>query len=216
MERERIARHIKAIAQCGDDDSTQLAQLFEPHPLKKGDVFQLDQVHSRSIFFLSSGIVQLRLLDIAKEQAKSSYEAPKTLAIYQPTELFFFPFGNPTDHLPYHFQAITTSLLFLANYGSIEKLIEKRPNFIRHYVSIGENYLKHTFHHIRILQQPTAMDKYQQIRQHFGKHFYLIPYQIQASYMGISRKHLSRVTHTYLKQKEGLRSTRKQNNASQE
>lgn len=205
MERKLIAQHIKTIAQCDEEDSKQFAQLFQPYPLKKWAVMEVGKEHFRSIFFVLSGIVKLSHHIPKTQQHTNTYSRTKTLALYQPNELFFFPFGTHPDGVLYNIHAISASRLYVADYTSIERLIKECPKMIRHYVSIGEHYVMQTFQHLELLQEPTAHTRYEQLKKHFGKHFFLIPNEYKASYMGISRKHLSRITNAYLKhQKEPL------------
>ncbi len=191
MERTTIAQHIQQLTHCGQRESSQLAELFLPHPLKPREHLQLKRDYSRSIFFLYSG-----LLHISQSHYKKDTTPPKTenstLAIYQPNEFFFLP---PTQTEPsLNVRAIGDSQLYIADYPRIEQLIHQKTTLIRPYISLGEQYLKQTLEHLQLLQLPTAHQKYQIMQKHFGKRLYLIPYQYQASYIGISRKHLSRIT----------------------
>ncbi|MFN0256767.1 Crp/Fnr family transcriptional regulator [Pedobacter ureilyticus] len=200
MERKLIAQHIQRIAQCDEEDSRQFAELFKPYAIKKWGVMEVGQSHFRSMFFVYSGMLKLSHSTI-DTQTKIETRT-KTLGIYQPNDVFFFPFGNDPESVRYSLHAMSPSQLFVADYSAIESLIKSSPNMIRHYLSLGEHYVKQTFHHVELLQQATAQERYEKLKRHFGKHFFLIPSEYKASYMGISRKHLSRINNAYLRKKK--------------
>ena len=192
MERKIIAQHIHQITHCPQKDSMQLAELFLPHQLKKREQLQIQRDYSRSIFYLHTGLLLI-------SQPKPNQPIPQktdketTLAIYQPSDIFFLP---PSTHkpCPLSVKAIGHTQLFIADYHRVEQLIHRKHQLIHTYTSLGEHYLNHTLQHLQLLQLPNANQKLEHMQQHFGKHLYLIPYQYQASYLGISRKHLSRIT----------------------
>ena len=199
MERKLIAAQIRTIRHCNEMESELLAALFQPCTLQKGQLIQIAKTHFRSVFFVCSGLIQLCQQSRQAKTKDAKAKPLRSLAVYQPSELFFFPFGKTTSRHHYQLHAITPCQLFLADYPAIEKLIASRPSMMRHYVAIGEYYLQQTFQHLQLLQQPTAIHRYEQLAQRLGKHFYQIPNEYKASYLGISRKHLTRISKAYLR-----------------
>ena len=96
-------------------------------------------------------------------------------------------------------QALENSQLMIANLHPLQVKQEISSSDLKIYLAIGEYQLMRQLAHIQLLKMPTALARYNQLRIQFGKHLFLVPYQYQASYIGISRKHLSRLNTIFLK-----------------
>jgi len=206
MERNRtIAERIQEITHCSIMESQQFVDLFQPLCLCQRDHIVLGDTESRSIYFLDSGLIhyfQQQSAVIPNKQGPSTPSVKKhTLVVYQPAE-FFFPGPYFTDPSTTQIlEALSPCQLLIASNSDIEVLIQKHPKAHQLYVALCQHYLHRTLQHLQILQINNAPKRYELISQHFGKHLYLIPNQYQASYIGISRKHLGRIIRANLKRK---------------
>lgn len=189
---QQITQQISHLTQTSQAAAQTFAKLFRPLSLKKREVFILESEQSRSIIFIQSG-----LLHLYNNQQKSL----QTMGIYRPNDFFTIPHQTPlTDRCDFQLQALQPAHIFIAESQQLQKFLQTKPTKLVIYHSIVQNYLENTMAHLQLLQAPTAVQRYRLLQQHFGKHLSEIPYKIQASYMGISRKHLSRIQYQQLNQ----------------
>lgn len=192
MERDPITQQIAHLAQSSQTAAQTFTKLFRPLFLKKREVYTLDGEQSCSIIFIQSG-----LLCLYDNQQKSL----QTMGIYRPNDFYMIPHQTCNNKLPkLQLQALQPAHIFIAESQQLQKFLQTKPTKLGIYHSIVQNYLENTMAHLQLLQAPTAVQRYQLLQQQFGKHLSEIPYKIQASYMGISRKHLSRIQYQQLNQ----------------
>jgi CRP-like cAMP-binding protein len=189
MEREFIRQKIGTIAQCNPNDAQMFAQLFHPMNLEERTLMPIEELGSRSILYLQSGLLYLQSGEPNKEITQGIYHTNDFLLL-QPSHILH-------KRSPWHLRALIPSRFYIADQAKVEALLTHRPQLMSIYFAMHQQIYAHFQNRIQLLQSQTATQRYHHLRQQLGRHLLHIPYQIQASYLSISRKQLSRILKAY-------------------
>ena len=170
------------------------AKQFTSYRLKKGESIRIEKEYLRSIIFLAGGMLHQYQRQF---QSSATSTINETIDILQPGDFMLTAFDLQQYYI--EVQALENSQLMIANLHPLQVKQEISSSDLKIYLAIGEYQLMRQLAHIQLLKMPTALARYNQLRIQFGKHLFLVPYQYQASYIGISRKHLSRLNTIFLK-----------------
>ncbi len=184
MEREFIKQKIGSLFQCSPLDAQLLAALFTPLQLKKSELYRHTVNCSRSILYLKAGLVHYQLF----EQNNLT-----TAGILQSNDVFFVSDTDFQEVEQWRMTALLSSTIYVADCVKFETLLFDRPHLVTIYQAMHRQYIGKILKHMRLLKSQTAAQRYLLFKQQFGHQLLDIPYQVQAAYMAISRKHLSRI-----------------------
>lgn len=192
MVQEDIAHHIQLISGAGKQKCYQFASLFQTISLRKGQQIPIDVALDCAIFFLRKGHAQL----CRTEDPSLRSDTKTTVSIYQQDDLFIVTtVGGSTQHL----EALSLCEICFATRDKLEEHLQNRPKNLTIYQQLYAHHLKNTIKHLQLLQRTTALDRYHTLQKRFGNQLLLLPSQSLANYIGISRKHLSRLKLLLLK-----------------
>lgn len=193
MERSSMIDHLQQISRANLANIQRFAGQFHNTSLKRGTRLGADRESLQSLCYLKKG-----LLHHYVTASKTSQHFPKnTVTIYQSNDFFINSFNHsqPTEDI----EALQDSELFVLNVEKLNEVIGQHPELLFIYQDLIHHHHRQTLVHLRLLQNGTALQKYQAIAEHFGQRLYLIPNQYRASYIGISRKHLYRINLALIK-----------------
>lgn len=192
MAQEDIAHHIQLISGAGKQECYQFASLFQTISLRKGQHIPIDVALDCAIFFLRTGQAHLCRTENPPLQSNTK----NTLSIYQSSDLFILTTG---ESFSAYLEALSSCEISFATRDTLEEHLQKQPKNISIYQQLYAHHLRNTIKHLQLLQGTTALDRYHSLQRRFGQQLLLLPSQSLATYIGISRKHLSRLKLILLK-----------------
>lgn len=183
---------IAHLPHCTSKTKAEFAKLFKAMELKKGHLLINPNQLNTSVYFISSGLLH---------QYRKVEDHIQTIRFYS-TPSFLGQTGSYQNQLiPDYVSALTKCTLYSATHRQILQLCHHNPQAIRIIVLLQEQLLKETTELISCLHLQPAIKRYHALAKILGKNIYLIPKHHLASYLTMSRKHLSRLNSQILRDK---------------
>lgn len=192
MEQQRIINRIQQLSRADLKDIQRFAGLFHYIKLKKGEQISITANYSHCLIFLHHGLLHHYIPGVAQTTTTKV-----TVAIYQPDDLIISSIND--QHQIQQIEALQDSELGITDRAELTDLLPNNPQLLLIHLELSHHQHIQTLAHLRLLQSATAIERYQALADRFGKHLFLIPTQYRAAYIGISRKHLSRLNYSLLK-----------------
>lgn len=169
---------------CDNEVKSLFAEQFEMLEFEKGQVIINPHVADQGLYFVKDGLLQsyakqLGLLCTRQLYLRGDFIVQSGQFIEQPVEEYI--------------SCLSKVQLMYIQYRQLELFFIEHPQAIKLLLGIMQlRYLKE-FRHSQLLYLGLATDRFQMAAQLFEEHFHHIPRQVLASYLGISRKHFSRL-----------------------
>lgn len=184
---------IQHLPHCTSETKAEFAQLFKAMELEKGQLIITPNQLNTSVYFISRGLLH---------QYRKVEDQVQTIRFYYSPGFLGQTGSYQNQLIPDYVSALTTCNIYSTSHRQILQLCHNNPQAIRIIVLLQEQLLKESTELISCLHLQPAIKRYQAISQILGKNIYNIPQHHLASYLAMSRKHLSRLNNQILRQKE--------------
>lgn len=181
-----VVEYLKQISLLSDSALVEMATIFSPAELKKGDYFVREGVLARNIAFLEQGVVRAFYIDgQGKEYNKTIFTAPAIIGSYASL------ISKTKNRLPQ--QALTDCKIWRASYEDIERLSEGNWEMERLRRKIAERFFLGNEKKQLEMALLGAKERYAIFREEHPGFEDRIPQYHIASYLSISPTQLSRI-----------------------
>lgn len=185
MENDLLFQHLLHLPHCKRETKLLLVAEFQSIHFDKGQIIFKPYLHDQDFYFVNSGLLRSYVKQNTCIQTRQLYIpgdfiVQNGLYIAQPTEEFI--------------DCLSDVQLMHINYRQLELFLRKNPEAIKLLLAILQlRYLKELRNN-QLLHIGLAIERYRFATILFGKFIHNIPKQVLASYLGLSRKHLSRLS----------------------
>lgn len=184
MEHHLLTEALLLLPHCDKDLKLLFANQFELLEFEKGQIIISPHVADQGLYFVNNGLLQsyakqAGFLCTRQLYLRGDFIVQSGLFIEQPVDEYI--------------GCLSAVQLMHIHYRQLELFFMEYPEAIKLLLGIMQlRYLKE-FRHSQLLNLGLATDRFRLAVQLFEEHFHHIPRQVLASYLGISRKHFSRL-----------------------
>lgn len=185
-EKENLIRFILSIIPIGDVDAVEIANVFTPIELKKGDFLLKEKQVSDDYVYLQKGLMRTFLHDLEGNEITTDFFVENNI-VFEITSFF--------NRIPSqaNIQAVTDCFGFRISYGELNTLFHNKPAF-RDFgrAILVKEFIASKKRNYAMINQ-TAEQRYRHLLKTEPRLFRYSPLKYIASYLGITDSTLSRL-----------------------
>lgn len=184
MEPKSLRQNILELPYCTKEIKILLAQQFYQLTLQKGQIPIGPNIIDRTLYFVEQGLL--------RSYSKAG-TTPVTHMIHLPGDYLIQEGTYLQEPTKTYVECLTDTSLANISFQQLEKFIQQYPEGIKILLSILDIRNSRNLQHHLLLRTQPADERYLQASLLLGSHIQNIPKEVLASYLNLSRKHLSRL-----------------------
>lgn len=183
---ERFKKYLRTIAPISDEEFEFTISFFTELNLKKGDYFVKQGVVCRQSAYIVKGTLRTYYINDKNEETTSCFCTENSLA----TSYKSFILQQPSSFI---LQAVEDTQLLVINYDNLQKLYSQIPLWQSIGRAVSEREYIVLEQYASILNNETAKEKYLRFLKEQPHAAQIASIEDIASYLGITRRTLSRI-----------------------
>lgn len=182
----KLREYLKQISSMSDEKAELITTYFKKETLVKGTLVIQEGKTSKKSYFLESGIIRCYIIDLnGNEITTRFFSSPDFLNDY----LSFFG-QKPSEE---NYELITDCIVYSISYDKVQHCFHNIPEFRewgRMLLTLNYTYIKTR---VTSFHKETAPERYLNLKNSNPEIIKLVPLNIIASYLGITKHTLSRI-----------------------
>lgn len=186
-----LGNYLRSYQILSNDELEMIESKVKLKRLKKGDYFIKEGQTSKQIAFVVSGLLRSYYHSSSLEEVTYCFSFANTFTGAYTSFL-------SQDKTVLNIQALTDSILLSISKEDVLTLEQSSYNWLKLFKKIAEEEFVATEKRIFLLQKESAENRYLDMQANHPEYIKQIPLNFLASYLGITKRHLSRIRRAVL------------------